>query len=155
MALKFPSELSSRGTVKVTDKLIIHNIDTGATEYTTVSELLASLAIYGNVGIGIASGIPAKLAIKPAVDLDPTLTILQQNSDEAGYTITAENAGLFRVARSNNPDVYFTMHYSTGDIYAVANVSAASLTDRTPFFEGDALTEVKKIKGYTPGICKS
>ncbi len=55
MALKFPSELAARGTVKVTDKLIIHNIDTGATEYTTVSLLLAALAAYGNVGIGTTS----------------------------------------------------------------------------------------------------
>lgn len=43
MAKKFPSELASRGTVKVTDKLLIHNIDTGATEYTTVTELFAAL----------------------------------------------------------------------------------------------------------------
>jgi hypothetical protein len=41
---KFPSELASRGTVKTTDKLIIHNIDTGATEYTTVANLLANYA---------------------------------------------------------------------------------------------------------------
>lgn len=47
MAVKFPSEMSSRGTVKNTDKLIIHNIDTGATEYTTVAELIRALAIRG------------------------------------------------------------------------------------------------------------
>jgi len=49
---KFSSELNSRGTVKITDKLMIQNIDTGVVEYTTVQELLAALAIYGNVGIG-------------------------------------------------------------------------------------------------------
>jgi hypothetical protein len=52
MAKKFPSELSSRGTVKVTDKLLIHNIDTGESCYCTVTQLLAALSIYGNVGIG-------------------------------------------------------------------------------------------------------
>ncbi len=53
---KFPSELAGRGTVKVTDKLLIHNIDTGATEYTTVADLLTAISvaniISGN-GIGI------------------------------------------------------------------------------------------------------
>jgi hypothetical protein len=46
---KFPSELASRGTVKVTDKLLIHNIDTGVTQYTTVDELLDALGIKGQV----------------------------------------------------------------------------------------------------------
>jgi hypothetical protein len=35
----FPADFSSRGTVKPTDKLLIHNIDTGATEFTTVAAL--------------------------------------------------------------------------------------------------------------------
>jgi hypothetical protein len=60
---KFPSELSSRGTVKVTDKLIIHNIDTGATEYTTVAGLLAALSSYGNVGIGTTVEPTQKLQV--------------------------------------------------------------------------------------------
>ena len=38
---KFPSEMNTRGAVKVTDKLMICNIDTGETAYTTVAELLA------------------------------------------------------------------------------------------------------------------
>ena len=33
------------------------------------------------------------------------------------------------------------------DLYARNNVSALSFTDRTPFFKGDALAEIKKIKG--------
>uniref|UniRef100_A0A6H1ZG10 Putative structural protein n=1 Tax=viral metagenome TaxID=1070528 RepID=A0A6H1ZG10_9ZZZZ len=33
-----------------------------------------------------------------------------------------------------------------GNCWFVANVSALSFTDRTPFYEGDALTEIKKIK---------
>ena len=45
---KFPSEMSSRGAVDPLDKLMIHNITTGATEYTTVGELLtASTDWYG------------------------------------------------------------------------------------------------------------
>jgi len=44
-AEKFSSEMNNRGTVKVTDKLMIQNIDTGAVEYTTVSKLLQALSI--------------------------------------------------------------------------------------------------------------
>lgn len=51
-AEKFSSEMNNRGTVKVTDKLMIQNIDTGAVEYTTVSKLLQALSIFGNVGFG-------------------------------------------------------------------------------------------------------
>ena len=46
---KFPSELATRGTVLVADKLLIHNITTGATAYTTVNELLDALGIKGQV----------------------------------------------------------------------------------------------------------
>uniref|UniRef100_A0A6M3KNK0 Putative tail fiber protein n=1 Tax=viral metagenome TaxID=1070528 RepID=A0A6M3KNK0_9ZZZZ len=34
----------------------------------------------------------------------------------------------------------------TGNAYFSANVSALSFTDRTPFFDGDAVTELKKVK---------
>jgi hypothetical protein len=36
---------------------------------------------------------------------------------------------------------------SCGSLYADGNVSAASFTDRTPFFEGDAISAVRNIKG--------
>ena len=51
---RFPSELAHRIPVSVTDKLLIHNITTGATEYSTVAEILAAfnISINGdNVGI--------------------------------------------------------------------------------------------------------
>lgn len=44
----FPPDFLNRGTVKVTDKLMITNIDTGATEYTTVAELFATIAPLAN-----------------------------------------------------------------------------------------------------------
>lgn len=34
-----------------------------------------------------------------------------------------------------------------GDIYADGNISGLSFTDRTPYYEGDALSEIIKIKG--------
>ena len=39
----FPTDFNPRGTVKTTDKLMIHNIDTGLTEYTTVADLFATV----------------------------------------------------------------------------------------------------------------
>lgn len=37
--------------------------------------------------------------------------------------------------------------YASGDIYGTGNCSCLSFTDRTPFYEGDALTELRKVKG--------
>jgi hypothetical protein len=47
MSKRFPTDLADRGTVKVTDKLLIHNIDTGVTEYTTVQKLINSIGVAG------------------------------------------------------------------------------------------------------------
>jgi hypothetical protein len=52
----FPTDFSSRGTVKVTDKLIIHDIDNGLTEYTTVQGLIDAITTLANLSItGIAT----------------------------------------------------------------------------------------------------
>jgi hypothetical protein len=84
MAKKFPSEMSSRGTVKVTDKLLIHNIDTGATEFTTVSQLLATFNIAvssSNVGIG---------TVVPTATLDLQNTTLPQIDFHTGANKRAD-----------------------------------------------------------------
>jgi hypothetical protein len=39
-----------------------------------------------------------------------------------------------------------------GDIYGDGNISGLSFTDRTPFYEGDALAEIMKIKGHNGEI---
>jgi hypothetical protein len=49
MSERFPLDMSDRGVVKITDNLLIHNIDTGVTEYTTVDKLLDVLGIKGQV----------------------------------------------------------------------------------------------------------
>lgn len=36
---------------------------------------------------------------------------------------------------------------NTGDVYTVGDVSALTFTDRTPFYDGDALAAIKNIKG--------
>lgn len=42
--------------------------------------------------------------------------------------------------------------YGNGIAWFIDNVSAGSFTDRTPFYEGDALAEIKKIKGVNGQI---
>ena len=39
----------------------------------------------------------------------------------------------------------------SGGIYATGDVSALTFTDRTPFYDGDALTEISKISGLING----
>jgi hypothetical protein len=68
MSKRFPTDLTDRGVVKITDKLLIHNIDTGVTEITTVQQLLAALSIYGNVGIGTTAP-GGKLDVRGALSL--------------------------------------------------------------------------------------
>lgn len=53
----FPTDLSSRGVVKLTDKLIIHNIDTGLTNYTTVGDLFTAITGYEPANANIQAHI--------------------------------------------------------------------------------------------------
>jgi hypothetical protein len=41
---------------------------------------------------------------------------------------------------------------NVGDLWVAGNVSADSFTDRTPFYEGDALSELSKIQGISGEI---
>ncbi len=64
MSKKFASDFVDRGTVKLTDKLLIHNIDTGVTEYTTVQKLFVAIGYNGTkywscAGIHFRSTNPA------------------------------------------------------------------------------------------------
>jgi len=72
MAVRFPTDMSLRGAVKGTDKLLIGNIDTGATEYTTVAELLKDQIIDGATLTG-------------STTLPSTTTIGSVTSTELGY----------------------------------------------------------------------
>lgn len=47
MGKEFANDFLDRGTVKLTDKLLIHNFDTGVTEITTVQELLTAIGLMG------------------------------------------------------------------------------------------------------------
>lgn len=61
-------------------------------------------------------------------------------------------AGLNTAGSPGGPGIYALSSngysvYASGDAYFTGDVSVLSLTDRTPFYEGDAVSEIKKIKG--------
>ena len=39
--------------------------------------------------------------------------------------------------------------YTTSNFYVTSNCSALSFTDRTPFYDGDALAELRQVRGKT------
>lgn len=97
---KFSSEFDSRGIVKVTDKLIIQNIDTGAVEYTTVAGLLGVLASVNQTGVKI-------------LGTDPTsayLNIKNLNGQEykimAGLTSVSNDGFAIRNITSGRDELY-------------------------------------------------
>jgi hypothetical protein len=74
-----------------------------------------------------------------------------------GIGVNLESYGDFGIfcsdAQDYVPDVKM-LHITSGGLatmrsgYFIGNCSAESFTDRTPFYEGDALAEIKKIKGH-------
>lgn len=64
------------------------------------------------------------------------------------------NVGIGTAAPASKLSVYgglsvgtYTTAVSDGNIYATGNVSALSFTDRTPHYDGDAVAEIKAIRG--------
>lgn len=187
---KFPNELNNRGTVLPTDKLLIHNITTGATEYTSASGLFAAFGIAvlnGNVGINtftpqktidVSAATGATLRITSTRDGtwgDQTIKgqIEFYGSDTSGSganvhaSIKSVSEGTFGVATSlifstsnageeavkrmkiqNDGTVYIgDVAASGGSLVIGNNCSALTFTDRTPYYNGDAISEIKKISG--------
>lgn len=79
------------------------------------------------------------------------------------FRVFVDNSNNFGIARYSDVGAYLgaplTIYKSSGqvnigdpDLYVNGNCSAESFTDRTPFFEGDALAEIAKIKGVNGEI---
>lgn len=112
---KFPSELSNRGTVKPTDKLLIHNIDTGATNYTTVSGLFTNPSFNDKItvnGEGIIGDINAnysEISATPVINKFMTVTtdasinyiLLSYNSASGTFSTTGFD-GQIKLYRGNS-----------------------------------------------------
>lgn len=64
--------------------------------------------------------------------------------DDNVYELGASNK---RWSNGHIDNVFCDNLTADNDIYAGDNVSAQSFTDRTPYFIGDALSEIRKIKG--------
>jgi len=101
---KFPSDLGHRAAVLTTDKLLIHNITTGATEYSTVSELLAALAIYGNVGIGTVAP-QEKLHVYKAIG-SARVEVETGDGNAAAFKLTNTAGSYSAYTQSNSFRIY-------------------------------------------------
>ena len=89
------------------------------------------------IGLGIGSESTTGLRVYKA---SATKTVESICSDD----VSNNKYGLMVINYSGLGMFYVT---NTGNTYIAQNCSALTFTDRTPFYEGDALTEIKKIKG--------
>lgn len=83
-----------------------------------------------------------KTSITGATD-DDTDSALDILDSESGSLVSVRNDGNVGIGTAS-PGYELEV---VGDIYASGDVSALTFTDRTPFYEGDALAAIKNIKG--------
>lgn len=95
----------------------------------------------GNLGAGYFQIFNSSGNLKTAIS-DGSLRMYDD------YTIMrAEYDGTH--VRYYNPAGALMSSYDESNAYVINNVSAASFTDRTPHYEGDALTELRTVSGST------
>jgi hypothetical protein len=98
---------------------------------------------------------------------DPTLRFVSSAGDNQGF-IAFTNGGGFQVYDDVTNDYLITslpagaveLYYAgskkfatvSGGVYITNDCSALTFTDRTPFYEGNAVEEIKKIKGNSGNI---
>jgi hypothetical protein len=68
-------------------------------------------------------------------------------SFNSGNSITSASGSI-----SANANTFYTDYAYFSSAYVVGNISVGSITDRTPFYEGDALFDIKQIKGMNGEI---
>ena len=86
-------------------------------------------------------------AIGSADPADTTPAIMLRGLQSNGTTGTAALGNAERVLTIQNSTTDLITVAGNGDAYFLADVSALTFTDRTPYYEGDALTEIMNIKG--------
>lgn len=104
---KFPSEISSRGTVKVTDKLMIQNIDSGETCYTTVAELFTALVVKG--AVSCLNNTATTLFTLPGDGMYHVYTYIDGYSDPAllAYAVILKEGTEQRICIQNDETAMF------------------------------------------------
>jgi hypothetical protein len=63
----------------------------------------------------------------------------------SGYGVYGEGPNIGGYFKSTG--AYYVAVHAEGNIYATGTISGATIVDRTPFYEGDALAEIKRISG--------
>lgn len=114
----------STGNTAATAALLLENND--GTDLFSVSSV-GNASLVGVMAIGRTFNTDYGLIVKSPGITDTTHALLLQNS--AFATLLYVN--------------------SVGNSWLAGNCSALSFTDRTPYYEGDALAEINKIKGKT------
>jgi hypothetical protein len=131
----FPADYTTRGTVKPTDKLLIHNIDTGATMFTTAGELMLAgkqfqtpafanplildATVYKNFTPATITG-DCQIRILNPVDGDSgTIHLTVDNTGP--HTITVGNAarlmGNSNIVGSNYNEIYINWYADANYVY--------------------------------------
>jgi hypothetical protein len=154
-----PFKVSSDGALTATNATITGAIT--ATSGSFTGSLYSSSGTIG--GFTLASGsLSAQASGKPLLKLDTsnseiTLGGLKISfSDTTGcefiseYPVVVETNESFVVKDDTNSVTYF--YATNASAWCNGNMSAGSFTDRTPFYDGDAVKELKKIKGNGKGI---
>ncbi len=77
---------------------------------------------------------------------DGTLLYVANGTDDFAIQ-NSENGGEIQFYTNNGSITLSATIDADGDAWFVGDVSALTFTDRTPFYEGDAIEEIKKISG--------
>jgi len=108
-----------------------------------------SITSSGNIGIGTSYPGYGLQVYEDNTNVAIYAANVQASTDNYAVYATASGAGDFNYgiyARATDATTNYA-GYFYGDVYGTANASFDSITDRTPFYEGDAISEIAKISG--------
>lgn len=126
----------------------LHAAAAGANAHVLATDANGNAFVNGNVDIG--SSLSGQQTGSEAVY--HTITFQNETYDVVAIKATKTvgsygDAGELGLYTANGSLVEAMRITSVGNVWMVANCSALSFTDRTPFYEGDALSEIRTIKG--------
>ena len=146
--------LSTTGDLRInTDDLCVDtstgNVGVGTTAPTSALDVNGVIRALAATAPSAGNGM--ELQFNPSVDTGYLFAYNRGTSTPhkiriggAGDAITILGAGNVGIATANPTNGVLEV---TGQVYFSADCSALSFTDRTPFYDGDALVELKTVKG--------